>query len=105
VPLAAGTGAPEYRRAFLHALDEALSRLTPELVVISAGFDCLLGDPEGGLLLQPADLHRLAADLMERVDAAARGRLVGVLEGGYAVDRIGAGLVNLLRAFARLPPA
>jgi acetoin utilization deacetylase AcuC-like enzyme len=105
VPLAAGTGGGEYRRAFLSALDEALSHLTPELVVVSAGFDCLVGDPEGGFLLQPRDLHRLAADLVERVDAAASGRLVGILEGGYAIDRIGAGLVNLLRAFARLPPA
>ncbi|HSN14271.1 MAG TPA: histone deacetylase, partial [Anaeromyxobacteraceae bacterium] len=104
VPLPAGTGAGAYRRAFLSALDEALSHLTPELVVVSAGFDCLAGDPEGGLLLQPSDLHRLAAELVKRVGAAAHGRLVGVLEGGYAIDRIGAGLVNLLRAFARLPP-
>jgi acetoin utilization deacetylase AcuC-like enzyme len=104
VPLAPGTVLAEYRRHFLGALDGALGHFAPELVVVSAGFDCLEGDPEGGLGLHPADLHRLTADLIERVPAAADGRLVGVLEGGYALERIGAGLVNVLRAFARLPP-
>ena len=105
VPLAAGTAGEEYRRLFLEALDRARSSFSPELVVVSAGFDCLEGDPEGGLGLRPADLHRLSADLIERVPAAAAGRLVGVLEGGYALERIGAGLANVLRAFARMPPA
>jgi acetoin utilization deacetylase AcuC-like enzyme len=102
VPLPPGTTPSEYCVRYLAALDEALASFAPELVLVSAGFDCLAGDPLGGLLLEPEDLHRLTADLMERT-ASAQGRVAAVLEGGYVPERIGSGLVNVLRAFAGLP--
>ena len=105
VPLPHGTGATEYRRRFLEALEEAMASFAPDLVLVSAGFDCLAGDPLGGLALEPADLHRLTADVLERTRGTARGRVAAVLEGGYVAERIGQGLVNVLRAFAGLPPA
>lgn len=104
VPLRHGTTAAEYRRQFLAALDCAFESFAPDLVIVSAGFDCLAGDPEGGLLLAPQDLHVLTTDLVEGVPASARGRIAAVLEGGYALDRIGSGLVNVLRGLAGLPP-
>jgi len=105
VPLPHGTGAAEYRRRYLEALDLALAGFPPDLVLISAGFDCLAGDPLGGLLLEPGDLHQLTVDLLERVRAPAKGRVAAVLEGGYVPERLGDGLVAVLRAFAGLPPA
>jgi acetoin utilization deacetylase AcuC-like enzyme len=105
VPLPAGTTGAEHRARFLAALDEALAGFTPDLVLASVGLDALAGDPEGGFLLEPGDYHRLAVDLVARLPALAQRRVVGVLEGGYAVERIGAGLVALLRALAGLPPA
>jgi acetoin utilization deacetylase AcuC-like enzyme len=104
VPLPPGTGGAVYRRRFLDALDSALASFTPDIVFVSAGFDCLAGDPLGGLLLEPRDLHLLTTDLLERIPAHAKGRVVAALEGGYVLDRIGSGLVNVLRAFAGLPP-
>jgi acetoin utilization deacetylase AcuC-like enzyme len=104
VPLSRGTAAAEYRRRFLEALDGALASFAPDLVLVSAGFDCLSNDPLGGLLLEPADLHRLTTDLLERVRGPARGRVAAVLEGGYIPERMGQGLANVLRAFAGLPP-
>jgi acetoin utilization deacetylase AcuC-like enzyme len=104
VPLPHGTGGAEYRARFEDALDEALATFSPDLAVVSAGFDALEDDPEGGLRLSPADLHALTRALVERLPARARGRVAGVLEGGYAVERIGAGLVAVLRALAGLPP-
>jgi acetoin utilization deacetylase AcuC-like enzyme len=103
VPLPPGTTAAEYRARFLDALDDTLASFEPELVVASVGLDCLEGDPEGGLGLAPEDLHRLTTDLLDRLPASAGRRFVGVLEGGYAVDRIGGGLVQVLRALAGLP--
>ncbi len=105
VPLRRGTGRPGYLRRFREALDAALASFEPDLVVVSAGFDCLAGDPEGGLLLEPADLHRLTTDLLARLPARARGRVAAVLEGGYRIEAIGAGLVAVLRALSGLPPA
>jgi acetoin utilization deacetylase AcuC-like enzyme len=103
VPLPPGTTPAEYRARFVGALEDALASFTPELVVASVGLDCLEGDPEGGLRLAPEDLHRLTTDLLDRLPASADRRFVGVLEGGYAVDRIGSGLVQVLRALAGLP--
>jgi acetoin utilization deacetylase AcuC-like enzyme len=103
VPLPRGTTGADYRRRYLAALDATLQTFTPDLVVISAGFDCLSGDPEGGFLLEPSDLHLLTTDLLSRVPGP--GKVVAALEGGYALDRIGMGLVDVLRALGGLPPA
>jgi acetoin utilization deacetylase AcuC-like enzyme len=105
IPLAHGTGAAEYRARWNEALEAAFATFIPELVVLSMGFDVLSGDPEGGLLLEPRDLHVLVADLLLRLPAAAAGRVVAVLEGGYALERIGAGFVEVMRALAELAPS
>ena len=102
VPMPHGTGAAEYRRRYRSALDAVLSSFAPEVVVVSAGFDLLSGDPEGGFLLEPSDLYSLTNDLLERLPKSTRG-VAAVLEGGYALERIGAGLVAVLRALAGLP--
>jgi acetoin utilization deacetylase AcuC-like enzyme len=104
VPLAPGTTAAEYRARFAEALEDTLAAFVPDLVVASVGLDALEGDPEGGLALAPSDLHALTTTVLERLPARAR-RFVGVLEGGYAVERIGRGFVDVLRALAGLPPS
>lgn len=103
VPVPLGTSGAEYRRMFSSALREALAEFTPDLVLVSAGFDCLAGDPIGGLLLEPADLHALTLELLERTKASADGRVVCVLEGGYVPERVGLGVANVLRALGGLP--
>jgi acetoin utilization deacetylase AcuC-like enzyme len=103
VPLPHGTGGAEYRERFADALDEALGVFSPDLALVSVGLDALEDDPEGGLRLAPADLHALTRALVDRLPAPAR-RIVGVLEGGYAVERIGEGLVAVLRALSGMPP-
>jgi acetoin utilization deacetylase AcuC-like enzyme len=103
VPLPHGTGGTEYRARFREALGEALSAFSPDLALVSVGLDALDGDPEGGLRLGPADYHALTRDLLDALPARAR-RVAGVLEGGYAVERIGAGFVAVLRGLAGLPP-
>lgn len=103
VPLPAGTSRAEYRACFSDALAASLDVLEPDLLVVSAGFDCLAGDPLGGFLLEPEDLHAMTLELCARTRASAGGRLVAVLEGGYVPDRLGSGVVDVLRALAGLP--
>jgi acetoin utilization deacetylase AcuC-like enzyme len=105
VPLPLGTSATEYRRRFSEALGESLRDFAPDFVVVSGGFDCLAGDPLGGLRLEPEDLHAITGEIVERTRPSAEGRVVTVLEGGYAPERMGLGAVNVLRAFAGLPAA
>ncbi|MBI4543632.1 MAG: histone deacetylase [Gemmatimonadetes bacterium] len=104
VSLAPATVAAAYRREFEAAVDAAWAEFSPELVLVSAGFDCLAGDPLGGLQLEPRDLHALTRSLLERARTTAGGRVVVVLEGGYVPKRVGLGVVDVLRALACLPP-
>lgn len=104
VALPAGTPAAAYRESFERALDAAYAEFEPELTFVSAGFDCMRGDPLGGLLLEPPDLHAMTTMVLERARAAAGGRVVLTLEGGYAPERLGAGVVDVIRALAGQPP-
>jgi len=103
VELPHGLPAAEYRRIFAEQLEATLGEFDPDFVFISAGFDCLAGDPLGGLLLEPADLHAMTRLVIEQTAATAGGRVVAVLEGGYVPARLGAGVVHVLRALAGLP--
>ncbi len=102
VQVMAGTNGPEYRQLFDTALTDTLSEFSPEFVLVSAGFDCLRADPLGGLALEPADLHNLTRGLLERVGVSTS-RVVHALEGGYHPERLGRGVVAVLRALAGLP--
>jgi len=104
VEVSAGTDGATYRRLLADALDSTLDEFAPELVVVSAGFDCLDGDPLGGLRLEPEDLHDAMVLIRERTRPTADGRVVGVLEGGYVPKRVGRGVVQVVRALADLPP-
>jgi acetoin utilization deacetylase AcuC-like enzyme len=104
LPLSRTTTAAAYRERFTESLDATLAEFAPDFVLVSAGFDCLAGDPEGGLGLEPADLHAITRLILERTQPSAAGRVVAVLEGGYVPERIGQGAVNVLRALADLPP-
>jgi acetoin utilization deacetylase AcuC-like enzyme len=103
VPLPPGTTGAEYRDACRSALDATFEEFSPEMILVSAGFDCLAGDPLGGLLLEPEDLYLIASDLAERARCSCSGRLAAVLEGGYVPDRMGRAAADVLRAFCRLP--
>lgn len=105
VPLPRGTSALEYRRRFTAALEASLRDFAPDVVLVSAGFDCLAGDPLGGLLLEPEDLHAMTLELVARTYGSAGGRVVAVLEGGYVPARAGAAAASVVRALAGLPAA
>jgi acetoin utilization deacetylase AcuC-like enzyme len=105
LPLARGTAAGAYLRGFAGALGETLEEFSPDFVLLSAGFDGLAGDPEGGFALEPEDVHALTAEVLERTRPSAEGRVVAVLEGGYVPGRLARGAVNVLRALAGLPAA
>jgi acetoin utilization deacetylase AcuC-like enzyme len=105
VTLRAGTSRLEYLKRFEGALDQACEAFTPDFVLVSAGFDCLAGDPLGGLLLEPEDMHTLTRLVMARSREACAGRLVACLEGGYHPVRTGLGAVAVIRALAGIDEA
>ena len=102
VPLAAGTPPAQHRAAFEDAVGRALSDFAPDFVLLSAGFDCMAGDPLGGMLLEPSDLYSMTRHVVEVAAAECDGRVVAVLEGGYEPRRLGLGVVGVIRALAGL---
>jgi acetoin utilization deacetylase AcuC-like enzyme len=98
VPMPAGLPAERYVAALREAVGEATEDFVPGLVLVSAGFDCLLGDPLGGMTLEPEDLAGLAGFLVERAAVWCGGRVVVALEGGYVPERVGTAAVAVLRA-------
>jgi len=97
VPRPPGLPRVQYVRDLLAAVDAALTGWRPAIVLISAGFDSLAGDPLGGFTLEPEDFATWTAALRERVGPAP---VVGVLEGGYRLDLLARGVLAHVRALA-----
>ena len=98
VPRPGGLPAQDYVDALLGGIDAATVGFTPDLVLISAGFDSMAGDPLGNFTLELPDFHRLTRELVSRTEQWCNGRLVSALEGGYAPDRLGVACVRHMRS-------
>jgi acetoin utilization deacetylase AcuC-like enzyme len=98
VPLPPGLAPQRYVEALQQAVDAATAGFTPDLVLISAGFDCLRGDPLGGFTLEAEHVALLTRWMVERAEGWCGGRLVSALEGGYAPDPVAEACVTHLRS-------
>ncbi|HEX6598942.1 MAG TPA: histone deacetylase [Gemmatimonadaceae bacterium] len=98
VPLAAGLPRERYVSEFLRAVDAATTGFTPDLLIISAGFDSLAGDPLGGFTLELDDVERLTREMVSRAERWCGGRVVSSMEGGYAPERLGEACVRHMRS-------
>jgi acetoin utilization deacetylase AcuC-like enzyme len=83
IPVPAMTPAEDYLRLFEEGLESVKKRFSPDLVLISAGFDAHEADPLGQLLLDDASYERITKRLKEAALTAGGGRIVSCLEGGY----------------------
>jgi acetoin utilization deacetylase AcuC-like enzyme len=91
-PFPAGVGRKEILGAFQEQLISAAEEVKPELVLISAGFDSRAGDPLGQFVLTDEDFVALTQVMREIADKHAGGRLLSVLEGGYKLTGLAAGV-------------
>jgi acetoin utilization deacetylase AcuC-like enzyme len=97
VPRPPGLPRETYVGDLLAAVDAAIDGWRPDLLLVSAGFDSLAGDPLGGFTLEPEDIAHWTTVLRERVAPAP---VVGMLEGGYRLDLLAAGVRAHVRALA-----
>jgi acetoin utilization deacetylase AcuC-like enzyme len=93
LPLPHGTTLDAFRRAQGRALD-AIAAFGPGLLVVSFGADTWRGDPISRFALETADYALLARDI-----AGCGWPTVIVMEGGYAVDALGANVASFLSGF------
>lgn len=105
VPMAPGLEPSLYVDAFERSFDALISDFHPDLILLSAGFDCLAGDAIGGFTLEMEHVDRLTRFVTGRADELCRGRVVSALEGGYTPARLAEAVVVHLRALAGLAAA
>lgn len=82
-PLRAGDGGEPFREAFETIILPRLNDFSPDLIVISAGFDAHMRDPLANLNLVEQDFAWVTRKLLDLADARSSGRVVSMLEGGY----------------------
>jgi acetoin utilization deacetylase AcuC-like enzyme len=98
VPLSAGAGDAIYKSAFERVVLPVLDDYKPELVLVSAGFDAATRDPLAGMDVSATAFGWMTRGLTALAEKHASGRIALVLEGGYDLPSIEAGLGASLRA-------
>ncbi|XP_061060208.1 polyamine deacetylase HDAC10 isoform X2 [Eubalaena glacialis] len=89
-----GMGNADYVAAFLHVLLPVAFEFDPELVLVSAGFDSAIGDPEGQMQATP----ECFAHLTQLLQVLAGGRVCAVLEGGYHLESLSQSVCMMVQA-------
>ncbi len=97
LPVPAGSDGELWLTLLEHVVIPAAAAFSPELVLISAGFDAHRADPLGGCRLESSDFARMARHVRDLARDA--GAPIGVvLEGGYAPRALAESVIATLRA-------
>jgi len=100
LPLTGGTDG----RAMWAAWEPVLADLrewSPELILISAGFDAHRDDPLAGLNWREGDFARLTRAICDLADTTCAGRVVSCLEGGYDLPALAASVAAHVHELGR----
>jgi len=92
-PLAATTKGEQFREKLTAHWLPALHKFKPELILISAGFDAHIEDDMSQVSLTEADYRWITDELKAIANEYSEGRIVSVLEGGYAPSALGRSVV------------
>lgn len=96
IPMRAGSDGADYDRAFLELVMPFLRSVSPDLVIVSAGYDAAAADPLANVNLMPQDYDRMTEQLLTITSSVLFG-----LEGGYDLRAIGESVVATIAACVR----
>jgi acetoin utilization deacetylase AcuC-like enzyme len=91
VPLDPNSDGSSMREAYASHIIPALIDFSPDLILISAGFDAHERDPLAQLNWNSADFGWLTGKLMDVAERACGNRIVSLLEGGYDLKGLAGG--------------
>jgi len=83
-----GAGDEEYLQAFEQMLRPAVERFRPEVILVSAGFDCHKDDPLADMQVTDEGFRYMTRFVVEAAERHCGGRVVSLLEGGYELGSL-----------------
>ncbi len=92
LPLAPDSGSAEMRALYRDKVFPRLRSFSPELIIVSAGFDAHADDPLAQLNWSTDDFAWLTRELCDLARDVCQGRVVSTLEGGYDLNALSDGV-------------
>jgi acetoin utilization deacetylase AcuC-like enzyme len=83
-----GSGSFRFRNTWADEMLPAIDDFRPQLLLVSAGFDAHLRDPQADLMLETEDFAWITAELRGLARRHGGGRIVSMLEGGYDLQAL-----------------
>jgi len=102
IPLPAYSDGSAFREAVQTWWLPALEGFRPQMLFVSAGFDAHREDDMASLSLVEADYAWVTERLKDVAERDCDGRIVSVLEGGYALSALGRSVAAHIRVLAGL---
>lgn len=87
-PMMPGQGDSEYFTAIETFFLPAIKSFKPQVILVSAGFDAHADDDMSDICLSTAGFAWIMENIVDLAERYAGGRLVSILEGGYALNRL-----------------
>jgi len=87
-PVLPGKGDAEYKELLERDMVPAFEGFKPEFILVSAGFDAHVDDDMSDINLTTECFSWIMKRILEIADKYSNGRIVSVLEGGYALKRL-----------------
>jgi acetoin utilization deacetylase AcuC-like enzyme len=93
-----GSDSLRFRNIWADEMLPGIAAFKPQLLLISAGFDADMRDPQADLMLGSEDFHWLTAELVALAQQHCDGRVLSMLEGGYHLQALAEGTVEHVHA-------
>ena len=90
IPLPGGCGDAEYQQVFEQIIVPVTKRFSPQLIMVSAGYDLHWVDELAMMQISITGFARMVKTINELADELCGGRLVFTLEGGYNINALAA---------------
>ena len=88
IQLPPGSDGLRFRNVWADEMLPAITDFRPQLLILSAGFDGHLRDPQADLMLDAEDFAWLTTELKHIASRHAAGRIISLLEGGYDLQAL-----------------
>ena len=100
IPLPGGQGDLEYANIFNSIVEKLVYQYTPELILVSAGFDTYHGDGISAMRMTHQGFGYMTRSIMKWAEDLCDGRVLMTLEGGYNLSGLQEGVFTVLSELA-----